>query len=269
MSWWSKKTMSAQQVKTALEPWFARHRRQAWLPETSAEEGEGDARASRFGGTGMLKAGESWPTCKVCGAAMALFVQLELGRLPEEGGFGEGLLQLFYCVESGGEGRCTAMNYEPFSEGQLVRILAPGETLVTGERPAKALKGQGISGWKRIDDFPGAQERDGLGLTSAYDGKSKTVGLACAELGVSFAGLPEHLPEDLPTAAMGDKLGGWPSWVQGVEYPACPRCGKPMDLVVQLESNEHLDFMFGDAGTGHITRCPEHREVVAFAWACS
>jgi hypothetical protein len=42
-----------------------------------------------------------------------------------------------------------------------------------------------------------------------------------------------------------------------------------MDLVMQLESNEHLDFMFGDAGTGHITRCPEHREVVAFAWACS
>jgi hypothetical protein len=26
--------------------------------------------------------------------------------------------------------------------------------------------------------------------------------------------------------------------------------------------------MFGDSGIGHITQCPEHKEVLAFGWAC-
>ena len=39
--------------------------------------------------------------------------------------------------------------------------------------------------------------------------------------------------------------------------------------IFQLDSEDHVPFMFGDVGTGHITQCPEHLEVVAFGWACS
>ena len=41
-----------------------------------------------------------------------------------------------------------------------------------------------------------------------------------------------------------------------------------MDLVFQLDSEKNVPFMFGDAGVGHITQCPTHKDVVAFTWAC-
>jgi uncharacterized protein YwqG len=66
----------------------------------------------------------------------------------------------------------------------------------------------------------------------------------------------------------GDKLGGWPDWIQGVEYPACPRCGNAMKTIFQLDSQDHIDHMFGDAGVGHVTQCPTHPDVLAFGWAC-
>lgn len=77
----------------------------------------------------------------------------------------------------------------------------------------------------------------------------------------------EALQEAVPNAT-GDKLGGWPAWVQGVEYPDCPRCGARMALLFQLDSEENVPWMFGDVGCGHVTRCPAHPDEVAFGWAC-
>jgi len=62
---------------------------------------------------------------------------------------------------------------------------------------------------------------------------------------------------------------GLPSyWIQGIEYPTCPRCSTRMALVFQLDSEDNLDFVFGDSGVAHVTQCPQHPDVVAFAWAC-
>jgi len=67
----------------------------------------------------------------------------------------------------------------------------------------------------------------------------------------------------------GEKLMGWPCWIQGVEYPNCPECGSPMGHVFQIDSEGALPFMFGDVGIGHITLCPKHTSILAFGWACS
>jgi uncharacterized protein YwqG len=67
----------------------------------------------------------------------------------------------------------------------------------------------------------------------------------------------------------GEKLLGWPAWVQGVEYPKCRICGREMALVFQVDSEHNLPYMFGDAGVGHVTQCPEHHAELAFGWACS
>jgi uncharacterized protein YwqG len=66
----------------------------------------------------------------------------------------------------------------------------------------------------------------------------------------------------------GDKLAGWPLWIQGVEYPSCPICQAEMSLVFQIDSEDNVPYMFGDVGCGHITQCREHKEQLAFAWAC-
>ena len=67
----------------------------------------------------------------------------------------------------------------------------------------------------------------------------------------------------------GDKLAGYPMWVQGVEYPNCPVCNEQMRLLFQIDSNDNLPYLFGDAGCGHITQCKTHKDQIAFGWACS
>ena len=66
----------------------------------------------------------------------------------------------------------------------------------------------------------------------------------------------------------GDKLGGWPYWVQGPELPQCPECSETMALVFQLDSEDNVPHMFGDAGIGHILQCPDHPEQLSWGWAC-
>ena len=56
-------------------------KRVAWLPLT--EEGDGAATSSKFSGTPWLGPGKSWPVCPRCRKPMALFLQLNLGTLPE------------------------------------------------------------------------------------------------------------------------------------------------------------------------------------------
>jgi hypothetical protein len=67
----------------------------------------------------------------------------------------------------------------------------------------------------------------------------------------------------------GDKLGGWPRWIQFPERPSCALCGAAMDCLFQVDSEDNVPYMFGDMGCGHITQCPTHRDVVTFGWACS
>ena len=62
----------------------------------------------------------------------------------------------------------------------------------------------------------------------------------------------------------GDKLWGWPSWVQSEMYPRCPVCAHRMRVVFQIDSYDNLPFMFGDGGCGWITQCPEHKEQLTF-----
>ena len=96
------------------------------------------------------------------------------------------------------------------------------------------------------------------------------VSVSCEELGVTLRDLPidTDVAESIGIPEAGDKLGGWPHWVQSVEYPSCPTCGREMEIVLQVDSEDNIPHMFGDAGCGHITQCPDHPQVLAFGWAC-
>jgi uncharacterized protein YwqG len=106
-------------------------------------------------------------------------------------------------------------------------------------------------------------------LSSAYDFEEQLVTLRVPSVGLDTTlGIDELPVEEIAVAAEKDKLGGWPYWVQGPEYPTCPSCGERMRIVLQLDSEHNVPFMFGDAGVGHVTQCPTHHDVVAFGWAC-
>jgi uncharacterized protein YwqG len=281
------------EVRRQLMPWIKQQQRPTWRPIT--RDDDGPVTASKFAGTPWLAADETWPACQACGGPMQLFLQLNLDAdLPEpelRNRFGGGLLQLFYCTAN--ERRplppadltaaemaahfmsraCPAPGGQAFGPGHHIRIVdprGPNQSNLRYPGDDGPLAPKLVAGWTRQTDLPEPGEHQDLGLHIDYDFAHNTATLTCPSLGLKFENLAsETLAEDIADAHVGDKLAGWPSWVQNVEYPNCPRCGARMQFIFQLDSNDNLEFMFGDCGRGHITQCPTHRGVVAFAWACS
>jgi hypothetical protein len=150
---------------------------------------------------------------------------------------------------------------------RIIQPSGPGATTDIPQQPGY-LPARRIVGWTESIDLPHPSEHEELGLAYVY-GRAEGTRLECAELGLSFDNInDDELAENLAMAQSGDKLGGWPYWVQNVEYPSCPTCGERMRLVFQIDSEDNVPFMFGDTGCGHITQCPAHKDVVAFGWAC-
>lgn len=220
----------------------------AWKPIVIP--GDRDRATSKFSGHPWLAADEAYPTCPNCGKPMQLLLQLNLAELPAavQGRLGQGLLQLFYCTSEEPLCECDCDAWAPFATSTLARVIQPEGTASDRDLPPieNYFPPKTIVDWHIMDDFPGYAEREVLGIE-----------LTEAE---------ETALEKYPQA--GDKLLGYPLWIQGIEYPDCPICGQTMRLVFQLDSEDNLPIMFGDVGCGHITQCATHLDQVAFAWAC-
>lgn len=223
---------------SALRPELKGFIKPTWKPVVA--EGEGAAGDSRFGGAPGVVGGESWPVCGACGTPLTFFLQMNLGACP--GAFGTGLLQLFYCL-----GENCDFSFAPGSKNQVVRIVDPAAVARPASVPHQEhFPARRVTGWKELRELPNWEE--------------------LSDLGVELTKAEEKTLESVPYA--GDKLGGWPAWVQGVEYPTCPKCSQTMRLVFQLDSDDNVPYMWGDVGCGHITQCPDHRDVLAYGWAC-
>ena len=226
-------------------------KRTTWKPQTT--DGDGTPFDSKFAGLPWLGKAEPWPTCQHCSEPVTPFVQLNLDALPETliGEFGGGLLQLFYCTNPKKGCESAGQIFAPFTPGKLVRIVTPDAAPGICKIPAgvRVFPPKRIIGWQAADDYPNWEEGAEQGVELAHDDL-----YALADSGFPLSG---------------DKLAGWPHWLQGIEYPRCPICQERMRLVFQVDSNDHLPYIFGDLGCGHITQCPAHKHQVTFAWACS
>lgn len=222
--------------------------RTGYLPVV--EEGEGQPAATRFGGRPWLANGESWPNCGACGEPMMFLVQVNRAELTDRQAEylrGDGLMQLFYCQDWD----CSADIWKPFSAGSLARLV-PSASLEDGgfavaPTTLRLVDPNLVVGWTERTESPGPEERPryGIDLELSWD------------------------DEDRLGPVEDDKLGGWPCWMQHVEYPDCPRCGTEMNLVLQIPSESLADVLLGDAGVGHVTQCHTHPDVLAFGWACA
>jgi hypothetical protein len=241
-----EKEKAAGSIHTPLVPF----KRSAWIPQVA--DGDGGLTDSKFSGTPWLDKSEEWPRCPNCGKPIQLFLQLNLDRLPEQvrGEYGSGLLQLFYCTST--EPMCDAEceAFFPFSRSVTVRLVTPGDKPNAAPAPEieRPFPPKIIVGWREVEDYPGWQESEELGV-ALEDSEWEALG---------EGGYPRP----------GDKLAGWPNWIQGVEYPNCPVCGERMRLVFQIDSGVNIPFDFGDLGCSHITQCPTHKDLLAFGWAC-
>ncbi|MFO0856898.1 MAG: DUF1963 domain-containing protein [Phycisphaerales bacterium] len=230
--------------------------RTAWVPVT--KKGNSELLASRFGGLPALPTGTEHPRCKACHADMPLFVQLNIDSLPADARsqcpdvlHGK-LLQFFYCTND----ECNNQDFGAFAGNMLVRFVAVENTQFEVSDSEEVFLPKVIEAWKAVSDVPY--------LNEAY--------------------VHVHLDEDqkladdyddycnaliAPLLHSGDKLLGWPDWIQDVSYPNCAVCGKTMQYLVQIRSKDNVDYMFGDAGIGHICVCPKHIDKPSFYWSCT
>lgn len=229
---------------------LAPHARPAWIPVTETGLGRWDG--SRFGGAAALRAGEGNPVCGRCGGALPLLLQLSADELPPAAGapFGPGLLQLFYCTNTDDDASCEADGeaWEAFAPSVVARVV-PTRGLRAGARVPACLPPRRIASWREVDDRPSYDDAAELGVNLSADDADA----------LTLVGYPRT----------GDKLLGWPAWVQGPERPPCPDCGEAMRELFQLDSDGNVPLMFGDMGTGHLFQCGAHPSRVAFAWACA
>lgn len=252
--------MDVDQFVDRFAPWRAKHVRTAYTPQLGATT------RSRFGGEPDMRRGEEWPVCASCRAPMTFLLQLELASLPRRPA-GEGVLQLFYCGTD--DGSCET--WAPFSGASLARLVAEPLERRSPPHGVQMQPERGIVGWSATDDHPNSQEHEDLGIHYDYDFGAMRVHITCPELGFDERDLDidDYSAEAISSASDGDKLFGWPRWVQGAEYPSCPHCDARMEHVFQVDSERGVALMFGDCGIGHITQCPSHPHVLAFGWACS
>lgn len=235
-----------------LKPIMAPHKRLAWFPNT-VEKGATPT-SSKFSGIPALSKDEKWPCCSNCNEPMQLFLQLNSQDLPEseQTVFGKGILQVFYCTNRDKECEVSCDAFFPFSKSTLVRVVDYNDEIIASpnKSPVKdAFTERQIIGWESKQDYPNCEEIEDIGVTLT----DKQSDLLC----------------DLEYPLSKDKFLGWPCWVQGVEYPDCPECGKPMKLIFQIDSEDNLPYMFGDVGCSHITQCESHKDRLTIAWACS
>ncbi len=251
----------------------------SWKP--LVQDGDGLLVDSKFCGLPWLAQGEEWPRCGTCGKSMQFIMQINFSRVPEEARLNRGdfLLQMWYCVR--GCNFSAANHDDPADKSKLVRImtLAEGATAVTapdcgasqvigGTFPAKR-----IVGWeKQREEFPDLAQWEAL---LPADLRQKIYAKLDADLG---------FPKNWLYPEKGDKLGGWARLHQRNAIPKCPRCSSEMRLIFQIQSDDHLPYLWRPRapngtpsgrpwttglisnGTGYITQCQTHRDLVAFTW---
>ena len=191
-----------------------------------------------------------------------------------------GCWEFFYCMECEQDGR--GEPWRAFSDMHLFRRLNPTGGLIVGDADEatdyydgiELLSARRIVAWDPVVDHPSLDEADGLSVEWAVELHRRTGKLGnhrltweSGQVAFEFIEPPEIYATATGGPAGGDKLGGWPAWVQSPEWPHCPSCGGRMRLVFQLGSNDNLDFMFGDAGRGHVFGCGRCDEF-AFNWSC-
>lgn len=256
--------MDAEAIRRAFDSWRKKHTRAAWKPIVADVPHSN----SWFGGSPSPATCNIWPVCRQCGKPMRFLFQIDLSELPKEfdAPIRKGLLQLFYC--STDDGSCET--WQPFSGAHAARISSSGGSEWHHPLGVEPLAKATIASWQEITDAPHPEEHQSLGITYDYDFTKNVVSVTCTdpEIGLTDLDIDLDVAENVSNAHPGDKLGGWPFWVQGVEYPCCPQCGRQMELFLQVDSEDNLPYMFGDAGCAHLTQCREHPNVLAFGWAC-
>lgn len=230
---------SAATIKRNIKKHFKKLGRPCWRPKLRKKLSKRHAlSAGRFGGYPPLLEGEPWPTCPSCGVQLSFAVQLDLAALPDAHPLAgcDGIVQVFFCPDCPGEA--------------LARRLPADAALVHGvalHDGAEVFPTRQFTRWyKKKTDYPYREPGD-------------------ADFDAALAKLDVDEENSLFLFNLqGDKLGGWPNWVQDNAWPEASN-GARMELLLQIDSYDALAHMFGDNGVAFVFASPGCEEL-SFFW---
>lgn len=212
---------------------------------------------TRFGGPAYAEAGDKAPVCESCGKPMTFIFQFRDSYDKDMKPCGA-LHSVYYCFD------CTPIGRPEEEKGQWV--------VVTHENPDSS-------------KFVEFKENVSKTLKPTACSLSKVFVLPDYETAESnfpnIAELCEEIDCEDPMSAYEDAgneigclmepsttIGGYPVWIQGEGSQVCPECEGEVELACQIDSEDAVNLMFGDAGCLYVFRCPKHKDKFAIEMQC-
>ena len=222
-------------------------KRIAFIPQTE-EKQAAYTTESKFGGLPYLNKESDWCICSGCNRPMSLFVQLNLEETPIKYANNKGLLQVFYCTTL----TCNLANenYVPFNAGVVVRRLEVNteQCAILTQLPDGLMifPENRINKWSKVEDYPHPESYHTLDII--------------------WNETTNDILEDFEPAIEGDKIGGYPAFVQGHQIVFDPEDNTPYTFLMQIDSQDNLPFMFGDMGRAYVCYHPQKPDKLALFW---
>jgi uncharacterized protein YwqG len=220
------------------------------------------ASQTKFGGQPYAERGDAWPICG-CGQGLTFIMQANLDQCirgattegedpPLHGQRRSGLFTFFYCHA------CSSWGDIPpeAKDAWLVRRYpspSDARAVAIDDRSPKTDRtipcavfispAQSLPDWETINELDPA--------LAAAIGK-----LNDDEPWSAYEAAVERIAGEQPGGRT--QIGGYPSFIQGANFPDCPTCRKAMRLLAQIDSEEAAGFMWGDAGSVYLFDCADH-----------
>ncbi len=219
--------------------------RTAWIPKLLAGDDKHPL-VSKLGGSPYRPENDDGLECGRCGKDMTLYLQLLRADVPPAWRrvFASDLVQLFMC-----DSECQAnYGWAAFAPSTCARHVADDTAHAARAHHAEPYPEQWIVGWDERVDYPATEDI----RLEVPDADSLEVG--------------EEFRERGDVTLAGEKLGGWPCFIQAAERPTC-KCGTTMEPFFQIDSNRALPTGFGDTGVGWLSSCSKCL-ALTFTWQC-
>ncbi len=208
----------------------------------------------RFAGPSYAEAGEKAPICTGCGKPLSFVFQFR----PMADKKNAGLLHcVFYCFN------CMPIGRPEEEKGQWL--------IKTYNAPTVEKFVDGIGVCKKLTPCSCSLEKvANLPDYESLENHFPEVAALCEEIDADDpVSVYEEAGQEIGCEMEPfTSIGGYPIWIQGEGSQVCPVCGKPAELVAQIDSESGAGLMWGDAGCLYVFRCPEHAEGFAIEMQC-
>ncbi|GKT35320.1 Protein of unknown function DUF1963 like protein [Aduncisulcus paluster] len=246
-----------QSIFQAIKP-FEKIKYSAMISPDIPDEEDTDHLCSKYGGKRpYISEQHPYPVCPHDNIPLCFFFQLSVSDIPEDirpASLSAGsLIQLFKCSL---EDECRGSLREGGADDPeyVCRLVTPPAETAISVYPTtvESIRCRKVIEWSPCICYPNSTEFFETTSDDVIDEWSDYL----------FEGLEAKFEY------VGDGICGYADWIQGVDFRECPVCGAASELVYHMESNDCLDYMFGDLGACQIVVCPEHGDCVQMVWAC-